>query len=729
MENKCNKTPNNINNNNNTNSKYMDHMYCHTNQNKGYNNVAVGNANGGAGSPNADVLALLKENKQLKAMLILHLDLIQEQSDQLIAKDKLLVTQTEEIERLSARNNSLESQTQELQQQLQRQIKRSGELSTLPPPPLAKIQCKSNAASLAVTNNSTVTLLQTINNSAVNATTGVQQPNIIGECNGKLISKIILQRVSTPAKRLQSLRSPQSQTTDTENDEIEEEDEEDDMEEEEEEEEENPDNDEIMDDENNDDEDNCRNGENLFFEIERDQDTNESKTNTPAIEIEDFEDTGNSTEDSNEVLAVQSKRLRLRQAAKLCLTIPRGAKPSVSMAFTNKRQATYKALTSNAKIQSVSATPPAPSRGKQMPLMRWHAPDFHTDESASCDSATETEKRSISATPVSPSKPVVSVSETKHTYSINLLSSTTHSQVPTRAKVKRSYLSTSQLYCAREWEDEAFAAENNYEFIKAEAKALDADAPMLEIPKWTEHELTPSYCIEGTEDLSDESFLKRHAKLEVDEKRRKKWDVQQIREQRRIERLKRRHCKDEIANNQESPMLQSFYPTSEAVQTICFMHDLPIQAFGEMIPRLGGNIERKDFYLPWLEKNLQLNAPSINKGGHVVATALASTSSTQLTQQQMLNSSFVFLKKRKRQQSSSVSITTTSRQRSLAAKTTSANSTHGCLQPFTATAGITSVHSDTINPISNSSTDATTISTISGTTSITTMSTVNELTN
>lgn len=207
---------------------------------------------------------------------------------------------------------------------------------------------------------------------------------------------------------------------------------------------------------------------------------------------------------------------------------------------------------------------------------------------------------------------------------------------------------------------------------------MQSDAPMLEIPKWTEHELTPSYCIEGTEDLSDETFLKRHSKWEVDERRRKKWDVQQIREQRRIEKLKRRHCKDELQAQNDASALQSFYPTVESLQSICFVNDLPVQAFGEVIPKLQNHIssEHRHFVLPWLANTKQTIGDgesggaatgSNNKLPTVVTlqTSNAVTTSSQ-AQHQQLNSSFVFLKKRRRQQSSSAQISL--RQRSQVAK-------------------------------------------------------------
>lgn len=407
MENKCNKTPNNSSNNNTANSKYMDHVYCHTNQTKhSYNSISTtaGNVGGGgaAASPNADVLALLKENKQLKAMLILHLDLIQEQSDQLMAKEKILITRNEELEALRTRNNSLESHVKELQKQLQQQIKRSGEISTLPPPPLAKIQCNTTTACLSPVTGNCAKII---------STTRTAKSNIIGECNGKLISKIVLHRVNMAPGRGENNQSPQSQTTDTENDEEGDEDG-DDVEDDEvgggcdgegdddgiEEEDENDQNTHQENQDQDEDDTEHPEMERECEDIENSQDSVDDKTNTQQV-IDDLYDTGNTTEDSNEVLAVQSKRLRLRQAAKKSLAIPRGAKPSISPASTttNDGQTAFKAVTVSSSLStiSVSKQPPTPSRGKQMTIMRWHAPDYNTDESVSCDSNVEVERVSF----------------------------------------------------------------------------------------------------------------------------------------------------------------------------------------------------------------------------------------------------------------------------------------------------------------------------------------------
>ncbi|XP_054742570.1 protein male-specific lethal-1 [Anastrepha obliqua] len=606
MENKCNKTPN-------TNSKYMDHVYCHPTESKNYiraNNNA-GGGGGAASAANTDYLALLKENKQLRAMLILHLDLIQAQSDQLQVKDKQLATQNEELDGLRTKNQQLEVQVQDLQKQLQRHIKRTA----LSPPPLAKIQRKTEPILTSAVSPATA---------AATVTTSSTQ-NIIGECNGKLISKIILHRVSLPEHSPSSTTTGSSDTTSEADD-------------------------------------------STASKTHAEQDDNDD--DEPGEEEEDGdieetgETTGNTTEDSSDVVAVHSKSVTHQRMSPVLVS--RGAKTLRQLAMTPVTNVSVPVTTTSAlsgtpalattvsttaTTTQVCVTPPTPSRGKQMPLMLWHAPDIQSDESASCESLGElSDQRSMIASPASP-KVGNQSNKPKNSTITHSLRSGTHLQSQQRQKSRRcAYISTAQMYCTRAWEDEEVVADG-YEFMKEEAEALQADAPMLEIPKWTEHELAVSYCIEGTENLSDETFLKRHEKLELAEKRRKKWDVQQIREQRRIEKLKRRHCKDEIQIPPEQQPLLSFYPQPDTIQTICFTIDLPVQAFGELVPKLSAHNE---FDLPWLEAMTSSRTPGSAATGSIITLAQsqagANPSSAQ-GQQQLMNSTFVFVKKRKRQQS------------------------------------------------------------------------------
>lgn len=114
--------------------------------------------------------------------------------------------------------------------------------------------------------------------------------------------------------------------------------------------------------------------------------------------------------------------------------------------------------------------------------------------------------------------------------------------------------------------------------------------------------------MEGTENLDDEIFNKRHLKLENDERRRKRWDVQRIREQRHIEKLKQRQ---ERQNHQatcyntnhtgpcpstvEEETVSSLWPDIEQIQSLQVDSQLPVTAFGAPIP----SFTPSEFSLPW----------------------------------------------------------------------------------------------------------------------------------
>lgn len=118
------------------------------------------------------------------------------------------------------------------------------------------------------------------------------------------------------------------------------------------------------------------------------------------------------------------------------------------------------------------------------------------------------------------------------------------------------------------------------------------------IPSWRENyieplEEDPSFI--PSEALDDNVFLKRHSKLELDEKRRKRWDIQRIREQRMFQRLQQRMNKKKVQESE--PELSSFYPETEDVEAIVITPFLPVVAFGRPLPKLS----QENFELPWLD--------------------------------------------------------------------------------------------------------------------------------
>ncbi|KAG0723935.1 Male-specific lethal 1-like 1 [Chionoecetes opilio] len=109
----------------------------------------------------------------------------------------------------------------------------------------------------------------------------------------------------------------------------------------------------------------------------------------------------------------------------------------------------------------------------------------------------------------------------------------------------------------------------------------------VEIPQWGTRVLTSLYVMEGTENLEDEVFLKRHAKPEQDEKRRKRWDLQRMREQRHYERLRERYegrqnpCEPEVTAG-----YRSLWPYPESALYLHVDDYLPVCAFGQPMARI-----------------------------------------------------------------------------------------------------------------------------------------------
>ena len=120
-----------------------------------------------------------------------------------------------------------------------------------------------------------------------------------------------------------------------------------------------------------------------------------------------------------------------------------------------------------------------------------------------------------------------------------------------------------------EEQEEGILTENPYftlqnHQINEDIKEIEVDKKAAsEVPKWRIKQIQPSYIMEGTEDIEDVTMLKRHNKPENDEKRRKRWDVQRIRERAHVARLRARshdegsHEMQEL-NNTELKTLKHF---------------------------------------------------------------------------------------------------------------------------------------------------------------------------
>ncbi|KAI7797055.1 male-specific lethal 1-like 1 [Triplophysa rosa] len=132
------------------------------------------------------------------------------------------------------------------------------------------------------------------------------------------------------------------------------------------------------------------------------------------------------------------------------------------------------------------------------------------------------------------------------------------------------------------------------------------------IPSWRENIVDPLLeedAVDIPENLDDNVFLKRHAKLELDEKRRKRWDIQRIREQRVLQRLQQRTEKKKVTVQETKPEVSSFYPDPESVEYIEVTPHLPVVAFGQPLP----NLPAQNFELPWIEEKSKCRSENPKK--------------------------------------------------------------------------------------------------------------------
>jgi len=85
------------------------------------------------------------------------------------------------------------------------------------------------------------------------------------------------------------------------------------------------------------------------------------------------------------------------------------------------------------------------------------------------------------------------------------------------------------------------------------------------------------------EPTENDAYLKRHSKFEAAEKRRKRWDIQRIREWRYNEKLRQKLAKNDPNN---ASRLESFYPCVWDMQSIHIDDSLPVTVFGRVLPLL-----------------------------------------------------------------------------------------------------------------------------------------------
>ncbi|CAG5122424.1 unnamed protein product [Candidula unifasciata] len=116
----------------------------------------------------------------------------------------------------------------------------------------------------------------------------------------------------------------------------------------------------------------------------------------------------------------------------------------------------------------------------------------------------------------------------------------------------------------------------------------------VETPSWRLRPMTNMYQLEGTENITDEAYFKRHQKYELEEKRRKRWDLQRLRELRLSEKLQRQR-EDEIRASQDEADVETFLPSVHDIKYIEKTDLIPVMAFGQPVPY----VSPAEFEIPW----------------------------------------------------------------------------------------------------------------------------------
>lgn len=117
------------------------------------------------------------------------------------------------------------------------------------------------------------------------------------------------------------------------------------------------------------------------------------------------------------------------------------------------------------------------------------------------------------------------------------------------------------------------------------------------VPSWQYNRIQTGYQMEGTENLEDEIFLKRHQKPEADERRRKRWDMQRLRERQLLEKVQQSHAEGRSNSAKEDGRVSSFLPHIDKLTHIEVCDAVPVSVFGYPLPK----IHTQEFELPWFD--------------------------------------------------------------------------------------------------------------------------------
>ncbi|XP_054720035.1 male-specific lethal 1 homolog [Uloborus diversus] len=157
---------------------------------------------------------------------------------------------------------------------------------------------------------------------------------------------------------------------------------------------------------------------------------------------------------------------------------------------------------------------------------------------------------------------------------------------------KDNYLTTEKAY---------FLPDTN-----ATVNILPAPETLIDVPSWKWKPIHSFYQMEGTENINDCVFQRRHLKCEQDERRRKRWDMQRLREQKASEKLKEKAARE---SNRRRNKAFSFYPDPKHIDIIEVTDQLPVLAFGHLIPLF----QPSEFSMPWENSDSSVASPSSSR--------------------------------------------------------------------------------------------------------------------
>jgi len=182
------------------------------------------------------------------------------------------------------------------------------------------------------------------------------------------------------------------------------------------------------------------------------------------------------------------------------------------------------------------------------------------------------------------------------------------------------------------------------EFCRNEALRIRSILSQSEVPQWRETSIGESISRRGglmpgrcdaaagdksdNENLSDDFVLRRHDKPEALEKRRKRWDLQVLRQQRQCERLRAAgemgespghtlgHAPTGVSDAASSSVSypKTFFPDPDAATHIHVGESLPVTAFGHPLPQLSEDGLSTNFSLPFEADSVAMPTPGKRKG-------------------------------------------------------------------------------------------------------------------